>query len=339
MVACFLLATRGLEDLVRTELLELPGSCVREVGYRRIAGYATPSSLSRLRLVDDVFLDLGSAQGVLHTRAGLQQFTALAAELPLARANQEVLRVRSLPRLPKLAISVSFVGRRNYSGPEIREAVAHGLVRQGQSIALVERDDEADLGLRLFIDHGDVHCGLRLFRQPAHQRAYQRWHRPGGLRAPIAAAMARLALAGPGMLVADPCCGTGTLLAEASALGAVAFGADAAGDALAAAQAAIRAQGGVARLWRGDAGALPLPEGGLDALLCNLPWDRQVAVDQRGAAMLHRQIADAAARALRPGGRAVLLTTEPAWLPLPGATIREISCSGARPQLVTWTRS
>jgi tRNA (guanine6-N2)-methyltransferase len=338
-VPCFVLATCGLEPLAAAEFAELPGASVRELGYRRIAGQAPPRALLGLRLVDDVFLDLGSWPEISHTRAALPRLGEIASVLPLQAALATIAAVRTLPSPASLAISISFVGRRNYSSPEIRAAVGEGLLRgAGRGLVLVERDDQASLGLRLFIDHERLHAGLRLGAAPAHQRPYQRWHRPGALRAPIAAALGRVAGVAAGDLVADPCCGTGTLLAEAAAQGALVIGADLDAGALASAGAALRALGAAPRLWRGDVAAMPVADGALDALIANLPWDRQVAVDERGARLLHQQVARSAARTLRRGGSAALLTTQPGWLELAGAEHRELSCSGARPTLVRWIR-
>ncbi len=75
----------------------------------------------------------------------------------------------------------------------------------------------------------------------------------------------------------------------------------------------------------------------LQALVGNLPWDRQVRADD--AAALTRAIGAEARRVLAPGGAAALLTTMPAELGLEGAEAREISVSGQRPTLALWRRA
>jgi 23S rRNA G2445 N2-methylase RlmL len=66
--------------------------------------------------------------------------------------------------------------------------------------------------------------------RPLHRRAYKRATVAGTLHPPLAAAMVRLAGVRPEHTLLDPCCGAGTLLAEARLAGAgarlVAIGCD-----------------------------------------------------------------------------------------------------------------
>lgn len=100
------------------------------------------------------------------------------------------------------------------------------------------------------------------------------------------------------------------------------------------------AAGGPGRVHWGvaDAGRLPVPDGAVDLVLCNPPWDRQVAaagVLARRPGRFWRELR----RVLRPGGRAVLLVPE-ADQRLVRATgfrvleRREISLAGRRPEIV-----
>jgi tRNA G10 N-methylase Trm11 len=60
-------------------------------------------------------------------------------------------------------------------------------------------------------------------------------------------------------------------------------------------------------LW--DAGRLPLRSGTVDAVVCNLPFGEQLSSHEENVA-LYGRFFDQLARVLRPGGRAVLLTSE-----------------------------
>jgi 23S rRNA G2445 N2-methylase RlmL len=342
----FLITTRGLEDLVAEEFAERAAGAVAAMGYRRVAGEADPAALVGLRLPDDAFLDLAAWEQVSHTRAALADIGARAAELPLPEALARLRALRDLPARPRLAIAVSHVGARNYSAPEVRASCAAAL---GRHVELVERDDDAQASLRLFLEHDRAWVGLRITRAPLHERPW-RQHRPGALRASVAAALARWAHRASasgrerGPWLADPCCGGGGILVEAARLAPGVLGADADAEALAAtgrAAAAARAAGelgaGGLALWRGDAARLPLAAASLRALAGNLPWDRQVRAAD--AAALTRAIGAEARRVVGAGGAAALLTTMPAELGLDGAELRELSVSGQRPTLALWRRA
>jgi tRNA G10 N-methylase Trm11 len=133
--------------------------------------------------------------------------------------------------------------------------------------------------------------------------------------------MVRLAGAGPGRLL-DPCCGSGTIVAEALAAGWDAQGSDVDQEAVSVARANIAG----AVIGRADALDLPHPDGTFDAVVTNLPFGRQFrpAAEQarqspagrdalgRSSAGLSsaawvRGVLREAARVTRPGGRVVVL--------------------------------
>ncbi len=115
-------------------------------------------------------------------------------------------------------------------------------------------------------------------------RLDRRWRR---------AALAAAGL-GPGERALDVACGTGDLAALAAAAGAQALGVDFAPAMLAAA----RRRRPQAWLVRGDAAALPVASGSMDAVLCGFALRNFVAIEP---------VLAEAARVLRPGGRLVLL--------------------------------
>jgi 23S rRNA G2445 N2-methylase RlmL len=327
--------TRGLEPIAARELGSVPGVALGEVGYRRVAaslrGALAP--LLSLRLADDVFLAAATWSGIGKPRAALAELSAQAARLDLRAAAAGCAEVRRLPATPAFAISTSFVGARNYSGEEIKRAVAETIARR-HGWAWRERDDEADLGVRLFIEHETCHVGLRLARRPLHERAWKGVHRPGSLRPTVAAAMLALAGPRPGDVLLDPCCGGGTILAEAPS-GITALGGDIDATALIDARANLTAVGATARLARWDARRLPLPAASVARIVCNPPWDRQVPSDD--LARLYAGLGAECARVLAPGGRVILLTAVPELVRmpgLPGAVTTEISLSGQRPSVV-----
>src|SRR5690606_6071122 len=149
--------------------------------------------------------------------------------------------------------------------------------------------------------------GMRLAAAPLYKRAYKQEHVPGSLKPSVAAALLFLADITPGQHVLDPCCGAGTILIEAAAIGAKARGGDQEDTAIAAARANAEAAGVTIEVQTWDARTLPLEDASVDAVVTNLPWGRQVEVDA-GLADFYRAVCAEMERVLVEGGRIVLLT-------------------------------
>jgi tRNA G10 N-methylase Trm11 len=240
-----------------------------------------------------------------------------------------------LPGRPRFSVSASFVGRRNYTNAEVETAVARAIARRG-GWEWEPNDGLADLLVRVFIVHERGWIGLRLTRRPLHRRSYKAHHRPGSLRPPVAAAMCRLARVARGSRLVDPCCGAGTIVAEAAALGAHAIGGDVAFEALMSAAGNLRTMSPRPSLVCWDACRLPLTIGWADAAVSNPPWDVQV-IAAGGVNWLQRELLAQLRRAVRPGGRAVLLVEAPHVVRNPGWTLERsimVSMAGRRPTIL-----
>lgn len=332
----------GLETAVIDEILTAGLGTIAAVGHRTVefvAGRVEPGVLG-LRTADDVFLVAGRVPDIGHTREGLGRLGALARSADLGRAARGAAR--------GVEVSASFLGRRNFNRYDAEDAVG---------VVLAERlgvpyhsrrggapPPEGYAGWRLVLDGGHATLMARVAARPLHRRGYKRHTIPGTLHPPVAAAMARLAAPRPGELVVDPCCGAGTLLIEAGRIQPRArrYGFDLDPRALAAARANAGRDPIVLR--RADAARLPLPDGGVDVVVCNPPWGGQVAPGGELAAAPRRWWAEVA-RVLRPGGRAVVLLPDTAEL---GAAIRcglrpghlqHISLSGAHPHIAVLHRA
>jgi tRNA G10 N-methylase Trm11 len=148
--------------------------------------------------------------------------------------------------------------------------------------------------------------------------------------------MCRLAEIGPGSRLVDPCCGAGTILAEAAALGAHAVGGDLVFETLTSAAANLRTTSPQPGLVRWDARRLPLAGGWADAAICNPPWDVQVTASS-GVDRFYRELLGQLLRPVRKGGRAVLLVEAadraqgPKWALERSITV---SLAGRRPTIV-----
>ncbi len=157
---------------------------------------------------------------------------------------------------------------------------------------------------------------MRLSDRTMRHRTYKEEHLPASLRPTMAAAMVRLAEVRPGHVVLDPMCGAGTILAEAVTFARMRHlervqvcGGDIERPALRAAGDNLRHLGEFL-LSRWNAGELPLPDASVDRIISNPPFGKQLGNPEEigelyAAALIEYD------RVLRPGGRAVLLVSDP----------------------------
>ncbi|GLZ81738.1 hypothetical protein Afil01_65450 [Actinorhabdospora filicis] len=127
----------------------------------------------------------------------------------------------------------------------------------------------------------------------------------------VAAVMVRLAKIEPGQTVVDPCCGAGTLLVTAGQMAEPGelLGFDLMDRWVEAARENLDARRVPCVVARGDAAALPLPDGSVDRLVANLPFGKRVG-SHAGNTRLYPALLREVRRVLRGKGRAVLLTED-----------------------------
>ena len=304
----FAVTTRGLEAVSAEEIGGIEAVSITCIGYRRVEGSCDGrlAPLPGLRTVDDVFLEAARWREVTHTRDMLARFEREAEQLELVSLATACAELREVRQPPRFSVTASFVGKRNYTSNEIKAAVAAG-VRAQYPWAYTEDDRSADLNIRVFIEHDTALVGLRLSKAPLHERPYKEVQRPGSLKPPVAAAMLRLGGVRPGMRVLDPCCGAGTILIEAGISGALPVGGDIEVEAVQAAWENASWAGVQTQIAAWDAGRLPLIDGSAEAIVTNLPWGRQIAIEQASDEFYAAASAEME-RVLAAGGRIVALT-------------------------------
>lgn len=307
-------ATKGLEDVVADEVGGVVATRTKLVRFR------TPDlrRLAGLRTADDVAVVAGTAEDV-RTPADL---TAL---LDLDEAVRAVRTVRDTGT----DVSVTVTAARSPLGGtrQVLDLVTPVLGASAEPT-------RGSLDVRVFLDGTFALVGVRLFAAPLTTRPYRTVGRIGSLRPTVAAAMVRLACPpGTRRTVWDPFCGSGTLLAEAHAVGHRVRGSDLDGAAVEATRANVpgaevrRADALDPRTWRVDA----------DTVLTNLPWGKQIAVTAGGP------LYTAVGRGIAAVGTGCVLTVDPDRLvaqvrrAAPGATtaVRRIGLLGQTPSIVT----
>jgi 23S rRNA G2445 N2-methylase RlmL len=341
MIELFAVTTRGLEDVSAEEMACLPAMRIDEVGYRRIAAsYAGPlDAVLALRTVDDLFIRLAEWHGISHQRAALATLHQLSLDLDLWQAAGIRGHVSRLSASPSFSVSANFVGRRNYTVDEIKQAAATAIEAVAGWVYQTG-DQESEVNIRLFMEHEQVYVGMRLGERPLHRRIYKQAHVLGSLKPSVAAALLRLAGLRPGETVLDPCCGAGTILIEAALMGAQARGGDVDPAALEAVQVNAHAAAVTLDVQLWDARRLPLDDGAVDHVVTNLPWGRQIEIEVEPA-QFYQEVCQEMERVLGSRGSIVLLTTLPQFVDLPALRLvseRTISLFGQQATVLVFER-
>lgn len=342
----FAITTRGLEDVSAAEIGSLDNIRPTVSGYRRIQGRCEGSlkALLSVRTVDDVYLHLGTWSGISRRRSTLKRLTSLSSGLDLDDATCTLSGVRRLANRPLFSVTASFVGRRNYTSREMKLAVAEGVTSNVPNLVYVDDDRQADLNLRLFVEHEMAWVGVRLAEDALNRRPYKRASVPGSLKAPVAASLVGLAAAGlvpetrRNSLLLDPFCGAGTILAEANLMGFQVLGGDIRSEAIDAARRNLGPAGASERVWRWDAARLPLDDGSVDRVVTNMPWGRQVTVNSSLERLYEASFFEML-RVLAFGGRILVLTSLPELLaPFRSRLVeqRQISLFGQTPSILVF---
>ena len=338
---CFALTTCGLEATSANELAMLPHVSINSISYRRISATCSGSleALCSLRTVDDVFLEIATWRDIGRSRRSLARLRQLGACLDLHAAAACCARLRPVRMPPAFSLTVSFVGKRNYASEEIKVMLAYEIERKHRGWVYQQDDRAADLNVRVFLEHDVAAVGVRLAKAALHDRWYQRVHLPGALKPSVAAALVLLAQTTSTTGVLDPCCGSGTILIEAALQGASVCGGDHSPRAVAAARTNVAAAGVKASVHRWDTASLPIASAAMDRVITNLPWGRQVPVDE-ALSSLYRRIFTQMRRVLAPSGRLAVLTNAPQEIdPLDLSCVEqiEISLFGQRPTILIYS--
>lgn len=304
---------QGLGEIVREELAELsPAAEIRELAPRYlvadIALRDVPKIIRRIRTADDVRL-MVAGPNFLRTVGSLERMCQEA------EARVSGLGIDSAQRW---SVTVSM---RRY--PWDRRGLQAIVARRWHG-ALVSGTKRGTVDLRLFQDGQRGHVSLNLLSRPFRKRGSTTTARLGGLRSSVAAALVRLGLAAVNQRrrsrssVYDPCCGSGTVAAEAQRMGLRVFATDIDAQAVSATERTLASRSvppaGVG--YTGEVAPPSVFQHDLSAgmptcvsaniLIANLPWGRQSPLSHRTA--FYRSVAKMTAAFVRRGGVAVFLT-------------------------------
>jgi hypothetical protein len=284
----------GLGRVLRPELSGLPGVEVTSGGSDGQSDYvlfdADPEGRAgavRCRLADGVFAEAGRA-----SRDGLADAALLARRCWRPEAVQRALSLWAEQVRPLSAGMTFQVTTRVRTGPQalragLRDAMV-AVIRQDRPKWRPSAQGELQVRLTEWRD-GELVVGLRI----------------GGNWRAVPAAMVSLAGPVPGVLL-DPCCGEGSVLAEAVAAGWTAVGTDPDAESVAAASSAVPA----AEVRQGAAGEILEPDDSIDACVTCGRAGEPGAVTAAALAEM--------SRVTRTGGAVVILAADIERAAIPG---------------------
>ncbi len=314
---CYAMVHAGLEAVASEEIERDLGGEVKRTG-RGLVVFRVPhidDSLLQLRTTEDIFLFAWGTDQLTHRAEDLDKIQRWTAREPdwdrLLRLHHAV---RPKPKgRPTYRLITQMEGQHGYLRRDAGKALARGLAGKLPE-SWKPAEENAAVEIWLTIDGATAVCGLRLSDRTMRHRTYKLEHRPASLRPTVAAAMVRLAEIKPPHVVLDPMCGAGTLLAEHLAATQAArvpvppaLGGDLDAGAVRAAAANLRRLGAVS-LAQWDATRLPLEDASVDRILSNPPFGKRLG-DPEEIGPLYSRVIREYDRVLRPGGRAVLLTS------------------------------
>ncbi len=304
------LCVPGLAALVEEELGGLPGVTVQERGFDgrsdvvllQATDTQAREQVMRCRLVEDVLVEVAHT-----TRAQSQERTStLASHLWPAQGYQRALSLWANTHRP-LRAAETFRGivrvrsEQAFLRTDLRRALHHAIQAERPRWRLA---DPASIEVWV-LEYAPGHflSGLRLSDATMRSHGGRQVERPGALRPTVAAAMVKSAGERKGgALLLDPCCGSGTILAQAQALGWATQGRDIDPQAVEIA----RLNAPRAHVSAGDVRHLDLPEASVAACVSNLPFGGQFARQGDPTRWLHDALHEMA-RVVHPGGSIVLL--------------------------------
>jgi tRNA (guanine6-N2)-methyltransferase len=319
----------GLEKVATEEIeARLQGAQVIETqrGWVVFQYPGSAGDLLEMRTTEDVFVLLFRTDNLpVYRKAALPLLTQMAGNSyhwPQAWAGFQQTGRRSVKRVTYRVIA-QMSGEHGYRRQEVRDAVMAGAQARWGGWKAVADDAHVEIWAPVVGSWAVI--AIRLSNRKMRHRTYKQEHRPAALRPTLAAAMAWLTHPRPADRFCDPMCGTGTLLAERAQMGPykALLGGDIDADVLQAAAANLIQVGlqpqmqldgfhvigmpCVLSTW--DACMLPLGSSSVDTIACNLPFGKKVGSHQENAVLYDRFFVQAA-RVLRAGGRAVLLSSE-----------------------------
>lgn len=292
----------GLENVLGDEIQAVIADTKRlkaERGKLSFTSSLPIEILHGLRTADNLYRFVGRFQVGPHK--------AHLADIEHAIAGMDLPCVPSLgQRDASYIVHASRKGKHTYSRFEAAEAAMRGLARQ-RLRCRAGTPEAHDIEFRLDIVQDEAVFSLRLTDAAFRYRRQGRAFSMAALRPTVAHALVRLSEPEADDVFLDPCCGSGTILAERAHYAArLILGGDVSEEAVAAARWNTDAGSSVS-LHRWDARRLPLDSGSVTKAVTNLPFGRQIAAHE-DIAVLYRELLREMNRVVAADGTILCLT-------------------------------
>lgn len=273
------------------------------------------ADLLRLRTTEDVFIEALSIEKLSRSWRDLRQVTDRVADsAAFGRAVGVLMRYQAnRSRLPTYRVIARQYGRHQYRRKDLRDAVLKGIKKRYSHWRPVV--DDAQIEIWVNVLGSRLLCGLRLSGRAMRHRYKKAIELEASLRPSVAAAMVFLTEPEPADIFLDPMCGSGTLLMERRLAGPYRqlLAGDVDSERVAATLANVSGQRKepprAFTVVQANASRLPFSAGRIDKVATNLPFGKQIGSPQAIAALYPAFFAELE-RVLRPGGRAVVLSSE-----------------------------
>lgn len=309
----YALSIPGLEKVAYTEIkTRLKDVQLHEETRGRIVFFypGDPRELLYLRTAEDVYVFIREIKGLTRSRNSLGHIFNIVGSTDFespSRLHKHAHRAKGKKRLTFKVIS-SMLGRHNFRRVDVQKAVETAITgKYGWRLDL----ESPVLEIRIDLEEDKALLGLRLSDNTMSSRTYKMFHLPASLKPTVAYCMAMLSEPDPGDVFVDPMCGTGTIPIERAFAGPykVVIAADFEESVVRSARGNINESHRVIDMAVWDVSAMPLRSHSVDKLVCNLPFGKKIG-SKSANQILYSRFFSEMVRVLKPGGRAVLLTSE-----------------------------
>jgi 23S rRNA G2445 N2-methylase RlmL len=289
----------GLEVVLADEIEEL-GIKARGIKCERgkviFQATGNTSQLMKLRCADNIYRILAELRIGPHK----SDLTQLAAAID--KLNWKRLASQYSDSSSGICASASRRGEHAYSRFNMIKTIEKVLEKHGFNHAKKEGADA--LFIRADIDGESCRISIKLTDAEFRFRGNDRIFLKGGIRPTVAAALVRISKPCKNDVFYDPFCGSGTIPNERAAFPARRIlASDMEENAV---WTAGKNGKGRVIVFYADATKMPSKSASVDIILCNPPWNKQIAVGD--VKKLYIRFLSEAKRILKPSGRIVLLT-------------------------------